>query len=367
MEISRQNQNAGDNSQQLQVGSIGNLTIVNGITEQRAREIFYEMNEIARRDYTSDAYELALKRVTAFESLLMTKVQKVDGMLEAFGDPSFQYVLAEAQRRAAATEREGDFATLAELLECRVTHGGNRKLRTGINQAVKIVDEIDDDALCGMTLIYFFREMIPLAGMCAEGLSCLENCAQKLLFTNLPRNNEWLDHLEILSTIRRYYYSSMTKIEEILFKGLPGYVCVGINKTSEAYTKAVDILARANLPPSMLVDHELLDGFVRLPVSNINHIQHVDLRYGSTKITHSLNLQECNALRQVWNLYSKDAKLIAAVKTKFISELQKYPTLNNVRMWWSRIPNEIELTQVGVVLAHANAKRLDHSVPDFLE
>lgn len=44
MEISRQNQTAGDNAQQVQVGNATNLTIVNGITEQRARDIFREMN-----------------------------------------------------------------------------------------------------------------------------------------------------------------------------------------------------------------------------------------------------------------------------------------------------------------------------------
>ena len=98
MENNKQLQKAGDNSQQLQmVNPIINV----GITEERVREIFSEMNAIARQSYTQDAYELAMKRVGMFEELLMSKVEQVDGMLEAFRDPSFQLLLVEAQKRAA--------------------------------------------------------------------------------------------------------------------------------------------------------------------------------------------------------------------------------------------------------------------------
>ena len=72
MENNKQLQKAGDNSQQLQmVNPIINV----GITEERVREIFSEMNAIARQSYTQDAYELAMKRVGVFEELLMSKVE----------------------------------------------------------------------------------------------------------------------------------------------------------------------------------------------------------------------------------------------------------------------------------------------------
>lgn len=51
MENNKQLQKAGDNSQQLQmVNPIINV----GITEERVREIFSEMNAIARQSYTQD-------------------------------------------------------------------------------------------------------------------------------------------------------------------------------------------------------------------------------------------------------------------------------------------------------------------------
>ena len=108
---SKQVQKAGDGSQQLQMV---NPTFNVGITEKRAREIFTEMNEIARQNYTQDAYAVAMKRVGMFEDLLMNKVEQVDGMLEAFRDPSFQFLLVEAQKRAAASDRDSDFEMLAD-------------------------------------------------------------------------------------------------------------------------------------------------------------------------------------------------------------------------------------------------------------
>ena len=125
MESSKQIQKAGDGSHQLQMV---NPTFNVGITEKRAREIFSEMNAIARQNYTQDAYELAMKRVGMFEELLMNKIEQVDGMLEAFRDPSFQFLLVEAQKRAAASDRESDFEMLTELLAHRVEKNSDRKI-----------------------------------------------------------------------------------------------------------------------------------------------------------------------------------------------------------------------------------------------
>lgn len=135
MENNKQLQKAGDNSQQLQmVNPIINV----GITEERVREIFSEMNAIARQSYTQDAYELAMKRVGMFEELLMSKVEQVDGMLEAFRDPSFQLLLVEAQKRAAASDRKSDLEMLTELLAHRVEKKATEKQKQVFQRRLKL-------------------------------------------------------------------------------------------------------------------------------------------------------------------------------------------------------------------------------------
>ena len=52
MAETKQSQKAGDNSQLLQANAI---TIVNGIGEKRVREIYAELYEIARKNFTEDA------------------------------------------------------------------------------------------------------------------------------------------------------------------------------------------------------------------------------------------------------------------------------------------------------------------------
>lgn len=159
----KQNQKAGDNSQQLQAD---NMIVHLGIDEKRAREIYQEMNLQVRRDYTKEALEIANSRVTEFENKLLPKMDAVDGALEAFADPSFQLLLVEAQKTAASTERPADYELLSELLIHRFQKGENRITRAGISRAVEIVDKISDDALLGLTVFhsvsYFFLQVVIL-------------------------------------------------------------------------------------------------------------------------------------------------------------------------------------------------------------
>ena len=96
-----QTQKAGENSQLVQAGTVN---IFNGIDEKRAREICSETYAIARRDFTADAYACANARVQQFENSLIPKMLQIETALSAFSDPAFQFLLASAQRTAAATE-----------------------------------------------------------------------------------------------------------------------------------------------------------------------------------------------------------------------------------------------------------------------
>ena len=235
----KQIQKAGENSQQIQAGSI-NITNVMGIDEKRAREIFNEMYVIARRDFSKDAYECANARVAQFEESLMPKIMQIDGALEKFADPSFQFLIAEAHKTAAATERIADYDLLSELLVHRIQKGEkNRKVRAGIARAVEIVDQIDDDALCALTVSHTVGSLLPTANSVKEGLDILEDIFSKLIYTELPRGREWLDHLEILDAVRLPSFGNLKKIEVFYPEQLNGYVCVGIAKGTDKYDNEI--------------------------------------------------------------------------------------------------------------------------------
>ena len=54
-------------------------------------------------------------------------------------------------------------------------------------------------------------------------------------------------------------------------------------------------------------------------------------------------------------------------KKKFCSIVQDYPNLLKIKNWWDNnmINCGINITPIGKVLAHTNAKCLDNNIPDL--
>ncbi|MFK5173351.1 LPO_1073/Vpar_1526 family protein, partial [Propionibacterium freudenreichii] len=86
---------------------------------------------LAIKDFSDEATRTATNRINNFENLLIEKMTKVEDALTAFADPSFQVLLLEAQRTAAASEREFDFELLSQLMLDRFQRGQNKLIRTG--------------------------------------------------------------------------------------------------------------------------------------------------------------------------------------------------------------------------------------------
>ena len=361
---SKQVQKAGDGAQQVQAGTIN---VYNGITEARAREIFSEMNAIARQSYTQDAYELAWKRVSMFEELLMQKVEKVNGMLEAFGDPSFQFLLTEAQKRAAASDRDADIEMLTELLIHRVEKKNERKIKASISKAVEIVDQIDDDALCALTMLHVVNTYTPVTGEIAQGLKLLNDLWKSVYYMDLPTDNEWAQHLDILDAVRVSSVGTFKKIRDIFAERLSGYVCVGIPKDSDNYKTALDLLKKVNFNQSILIDNELMDGYVRLKTKNKDDIVNCSVTesdmFGNPISERKILDAEVDAINQIFDLYERDSSKKQQAKNEFIKLWNSYEYLVKVSNWWDALPHSISVTPIGTVLAHANAQRYNNEIP----
>lgn len=359
-------QKGGKGSQQLQAE---NMIVHVGIDEKRAREIYQEMNLQLRKDYSQEALEIANKRVTEFENRLMPKMEEVNGALEAFTDPSFQLLLVEAQKTAAATERPADYDLLSELLIHRFQKGENRITRAGISRAVEIVDEISDDALLGLTVSHALSSFLPVSGDIYQGLSVLNELFGKLIYGKLPVGNDWLDHLDILDAVRINSFGSLKKIHQYYPETLAGYVDVGIEKNSEHYDAAIEILKNNNLPQDILVEHAFNDNFKRINIPNKDGIssiklqQLVSIKGAVTLIQIPLSTEQVSAINSIYELYKQDGNLKQANINLFMEELNKRPNLKIFSEWWDNINNNFQITAVGKVLAHSNAQRCDKNLP----
>ncbi len=361
MENSKQIQKAGNGSHQIQASTV---VINNGITEERTREIFSEMFALERANYTQEAIRTAQERVDKLEKSLIPRIESIEGASASFSDPKFQFLLRSAQKVAASSENDNDYDLLTELLVCHIQKGENRKTRAGISHAIEIVDEIDNDALCALTIVHAVNSYSPRIGDPVEGMKVIAELFERLEYEKLPKGSGWIDHLDVLGAVRMSSFGYMKHIDQWYPEKLDGYVCAGIKVNSESYIKAVELLKRVKFSENVLNHNVFLEDYVRIPIVSKEMIDEmiVSNSIDSRKITKD----EANVLRDIFNLYDMDNQLLSQVKAEFMKLWDSYDSLRRLREWWDAIPCSVQVTQVGNVLAHTNAKRCDPQIPDMI-
>ena len=353
----KQNQTAEDYAVQNQIEGQDNLSITQvnynyGVTSSDvislAKTVYEQLIPQTIDKYSIIAETTVNDRLDAFGRELLPRIIEIEGALDYFKDPKFQFLLRDAQRTAAKTDRIEDLNLLSELLTCHVAKGNDRKIDAGIHHAIKIVDEIDNDALCALSVACAFQYYVPNKGSIREGLKDLDNAYKKLIYLNLPEGLDWLEHLDMLGALRLSPLK-LVDSKEYIVSQMKEYVCVGIKNNSEEQEKAFTILDDNHISRSVLIENECMDGYKRLKI-------------GSLK---AVNLNFLEAVNSIMALYTKDKLLLHKVKDSFVKLWDSYEALRTVRNWWSRIPTGFDITYVGRVLAHTNAKRIDSTFPDI--
>lgn len=344
MGFSHQGQKAGDNAQQIQAGTI---IINNGISEERVRAIFSEMQERAIQEYTQDAYEKANERIQELEKALAPLVERNEENLSFFADPAFQIALKKAQISAAKTDSKDDYDLLAELLDKHVKNKEDRKKKAAIDKAIESISEIDNFSLCALTVSYAVKKLLPCSGNISNGLQTLDNIFEKLLYLELPTTEEWMDHLDVMGMLRVSSFVSLKKLAEYYSERLDGYVCSGILSNSDTHENVLNMLTKVNIARTDIVPHELVENYVRLSIYSKEYINKINM-----------SEEQKNIIFEIIDLYSKDKKILQQAKDNFSVKINSYSNLNKVRTWWDNISSSFTITQVGQVLAITNLKRV---------
>lgn len=229
---------------------------------------------------------------------------------------------------------------------------------------MEIVGEIDSDALCALTIAHAVDSYLPLQGEAREGLGILDGLFSKLLYENLPQGIEWLDHLDVLGAIRLSQIGDLKKFSVYYPERLTGYASIGINKKSEQYNDAVELLKSINMNSDVLIENPFLEEYVYLPVFNKEAIKNIQIIRSNT--IRIVDEKEIQVFEKIWDIYEIDSNLQEKVNAKFIEMWDTFPSLKTVRLWWESIPTAFSITRVGKVLAHTNAKRCDNGIPDMI-
>ncbi len=346
------NQKAGDNSQQFQAGTV---IVYNGITEECARSICQELSQKAFDEYATIAQNVANERLIQFENSLLARIEKVESGLEAFADPAFHIAVRKAQVEAISTDRELDYTLLSELLAHRVTNMKDRKKITAISKAIEVVNKVDDDALCAITAMFAFLICMPYSSSMLEGIHDLEKLLSNFV-SDLPQNDEWIDHLYLLNIIRPLKITRQKSFEEIIENKLQDYLALGIEKDTDEYLKCVELLHSIGFSKRVLVENDFDKNYVKLPLGSTGSFD------GITKTGHDINVaiplssEEIEVLERIKELYTKDDVKLSALKEFFENVLSESKSIMKMKEWWNAIPVGIEITYVGGLLSVTNAR-----------
>lgn len=354
MDLSKKHQEqvAGDNSTQNQVVGTQNNTYVtvNGVSipdiATFTTTVSTQVTQQALSLCTQVAYDVACKKMSEFESVWLPRVQHMEKAIDNFADPKFQFMLRDANITAAKSTRTEDLNILSELLACHIEKGNDIKIDAGINRAIGIVNEVDLDSLCALTIVLAILKVVPTDGNVDVGLSVLNDLYSKLLCCNLPEGDAWIDNLNVVGAIN-IQSGNFNKLDKIISTRLDGYMCVGIKTETAEYEQAIKILNENKISEGALIRNVFLSDYVRLNISDISSLK--------------------PELKPIVDLYSKDKALFKQVQAEFMNKWDSYDILRIVRGWFDKIPMFFRINSVGKALAQTNAKRCYPSFPDLIK
>lgn len=399
MKINKSEQTAGDNSTQVQAGTVNNYyntttTNIIGIDEERARNICKEEYAIAKANWTQEAQGIAQERVIALEDKLIPKMQQHDETLKIFGDPAFQFILRKAQISAASSGEERDLDMLSELIVHRAEQNGNRERTLGISKAIEIIDQIPESSLIGLSSFYAINRYVSESFDIHQELKTLDNLHKSILNDiELPIGIQWIENLDVLSAVRiaPSGIQSFKKIEEFLSNKL-ACLPMGIERNSPEYNEMLLELHKVGLydckekiaelyednrdnrnalkiEMPLFKEHPLREGFLicTYPPEAFTEGNSISFKVnlGAQELDIPLNREQFLAFKHLSEITYKDGRNVESLTSKLIKEWDNYENLKNVRIWWNQLPIFFTITPIGVAIANAYIRTKYPAIPSM--
>lgn len=355
-------QKAGDNSTQTSIQTVN----VYGITEQRAREICREEYAVVARDMTQEAIAVASERVGQLEDRLLPKMAAYDEKLSAFADPAFLMSLRKAQISAACTDSKADYDILSELLVERAKVRNDKGKQIGITHALEIVGQVSDDALLGLALTYTSVLLVTTPEELKKALDEYDKVFARIIRNRrLPKDNRWIDELEILSALR-ISDNRILRAEELFSRKYAKHLVSGVKKESEDYEKIKAQLAAVGLAiEDCTKPHPMKPNYIVMRAKNIKNIR-IQVKKSKRIVAQKPTSEQMAVLKKVAEVLMQDEFMLPKIQTAFMKEFNKRPYLKKVSTWWNKLNDAPVMTPVGEALANAYVRTYDPSVPKQL-
>ena len=359
----------GDDSTNITGKTVNVTNIFNqGLTEEKVTEIIDKKLEMLStvQVFTQEACKIAESRVKKLEEIVIPRIAKIDETLGVFADPSFQSVLNDAVKVAAQTDEVESYKLLSELLAHKVEKPNDKSVKMDVIYAIDVIDKITDEALQAITVFVALQSWMPASGIISQGLSTINNIYSKLIFSDLPTDDKWIDQLDILKVLRIQSFGRFPSLSELQKRLFSGYVVCGIPKDSEKLNEIYQLLDDCSLPRTCLIENELDSNYYRLPLVGIKKIELMDYIDNNAPFIHGrvqLNEKQICNIKKIISYYENDAIKLQEISEKFNIKWNSYANLKRIGDWWTKLPYSFDLTSIGKVLAITNAQRIDSTLP----
>lgn len=352
-------QQAGDQSLLVKIDKVN---INSDLIYKQCKDLIDEENKNAILNSRLVAENVASERLEQYENILLPKLVKAE-LLSCFSDPTMQFLFRTSQKAAVCSDRRCDYEMLSEMLIHRVENKENFTISAAIEKAINEVNNISEEALMVLTVIYSIITYIPNSFDVKEGLSALDELYGKILENfALPTNFDWLNNLEVVNAIRIGNIGGSIRCEDYFIKKLNCYTVKGIKKGSNNYNKALKQLKENNLPTDILIENQLNSNYVMIPIKDKNSIDNICLRIEKKGIVEKVELTigQKEVLKQIMDLYE-----LGSFNLLLKRELSNYRNIKKIIDWWNSnlLKISFSLTTVGKVLACTNARRIDSTLP----
>ncbi|MBS9338997.1 hypothetical protein G6R29_05105 [Fructobacillus sp. M2-14] len=345
MNGNKQNQRGGDYSTNVQVEK---QVINTGLSLQDVKSLLEDKIPYV----VGEAEKAAEKRAEKLFQIMAPRFENVD-FLKQFELPENQATLKLVGQQVVGTDKESDYKLLSELLEHRVKNNGDKLKTTNIEYAIKTIKDLSDEGLIVLTLVSCIFGLSANSADIDSALSIMDNLFTKVCDQELPETNSWLDHLDLLKTIRVNSVTSASKFEEIFHNQYSEILRYGILIGSETHTEALKILDRNELSHYFLVVNKNHPGYLHLRLSN-----------SKIKEDNALTETEKKALLRISDLYSSETDSVEFLNKK----MEDYPKLEEIRNWWDKnLSPGFHLTQLGMLIGDINVHLVEPGLPKLAD
>lgn len=364
----KQSQSGGDNSNQLQAGTMNIINI--GIDEKRVREIVDEKQAQIVKTCVQESVRVANDNIAAFRDDFLHRAQRSPDSLGLFSIPSYANLLGEAARAAAYSERSSDIEVLSELLLRRLENKNDQTIKVGVTQAITVLDSITDDALLAATVLFSIETFHPISTSIFDGLKILDDMFSHMPLEDLPSGCDWLDCLDVLGACRVNSLQTLKPLKDYYFEIFNHIYPLGIKTGTEKESKAREILRKVGLENSLCRFNEFDNGYVRLdfPHNTSPEELFINRKTSDGKPIQTIRIsdKQADAFNTIMTeLYESGDENSNERKIAFSEKFDEYPHLSTIEHWWQDIPNSARITSVGRAIAYANARRMVPGLPEM--